>query len=65
MALFDDDRPKKIAAHELGQDLSLLSVAELDERILLLKAEIDRLEADKAQKAATKNAAESLFRKGN
>lgn len=65
MALFDDDRPKKVVVHELGQDLSLLSVGELDERIAMLKAEIDRLETDKGQKAATKNAAESLFRKGS
>ena len=30
MAAFDDeDRPKKKVAHEIGQDLSLLSVEEL------------------------------------
>ena len=63
MALFDDDRPKKVAAHEIGQDLSLLSVAELEDRIGLLNAEIGRLEADKRQKATVKSAAESLFRK--
>ena len=63
MALFDDDRPKKVALHEVGQDITLLSVAELEERIGLLKIEIERLETDKLRKAATKSAAESLFRK--
>ena len=28
-AIDDDDRPKKKIAHEIGQDLSLLSVEEL------------------------------------
>lgn len=65
MALFEDDRPKKAPTHEIGQDISLLSASELDERIAILKAEIDRLDADKKQKAASKSAAESLFRKGS
>jgi uncharacterized small protein (DUF1192 family) len=62
MALFEDDRPKKKLAHELGQDLSLLSVGDLAERIGLLKAEIVRLEADMAAKQASKSAADSLFK---
>jgi uncharacterized small protein (DUF1192 family) len=64
MALFDDDRPKPKRAHEIGQDLSLLSVGDLDERIGILKAEIARLEADKVTKRATRMAAESLFKLG-
>jgi uncharacterized small protein (DUF1192 family) len=64
MALFDDDRPKPKRAHEIGQDLSLLSVGDLDERIGMLKAEIARLEADKGVKQATRMAAESLFKLG-
>lgn len=59
----DDDRPKKKIAHEMGQDLSLLSVAELNERIALLKAEIARLESDIAAKEAKRNAADQFFRK--
>jgi uncharacterized small protein (DUF1192 family) len=62
MALFDDDRPKPKRAHEIGQDLSLLSVGDLDERIGILTAEISRLEADKVTKQATRMAAESLFK---
>ena len=42
-AIDDDDRPKKKISHEIGQDLSLLSVKELDERIALLQGEIARL----------------------
>jgi uncharacterized small protein (DUF1192 family) len=62
MALFEDDRPKRKIGHELGQDISLLSVGELDERIGILKAEIERLEADKIQKTNSKAAAQALFR---
>ncbi|NWG23323.1 MAG: DUF1192 domain-containing protein [Pseudorhodoplanes sp.] len=59
----DDDRPKKKVMHELGQDLSLLSVAELNERIALLRAEIGRLESDIASKQAKRSAADQFFRK--
>ena len=30
MAIEDDDKPRKKISHEIGQDLSLLSVEELD-----------------------------------
>ncbi len=62
MSLFDDDRPQKKIAHDIGSDLSLLSVDELSARIDLLKAEIARLESEKAKKGASRSAAESLFR---
>ena len=45
MTLQDDDRPAKKTAHEIGSDLSLLSVAELSARLALLHAEIERLVA--------------------
>ena len=64
MPAFDeDDRPKKKIAHEIGQDLTLLSVRELGERIGLLKEEIARLEADIARKQATRSAADQFFKK--
>lgn len=63
MAIFDDEPAKKVRAHEIGQDLALLSVGELTERIDLLRSEIARLEAELAQKGATKSAAEALFRR--
>ncbi|HWP27450.1 MAG TPA: DUF1192 domain-containing protein [Xanthobacteraceae bacterium] len=59
----EDDRPKKKIAHEIGQDLSLLSVAELRERIDLLKEEIARLEATIGSKEASRNAAEGFFKR--
>lgn len=62
MSLFDDDRPKKKIAHEIGSDLSLLSVDELTAQIDLLKQEITRLEAERQKKDASRSAAENLFR---
>lgn len=64
MAAVDpDDLPKKKITHELGQDLALLSVAELTERIGLLKDEIGRLEAEIGRKRASKSAADMFFKK--
>jgi len=64
MAAFDDDdRPKKKIAHEIGQDLSLLSVDEITARIGLLQEEIKRLEVDKAQKHAKRAAADQFFKR--
>ena len=62
-AIDEDDRPKKKIAHEIGQDLTLLSVGELTERIALLKEEIARLEANMASKSASKSAADLFFKK--
>jgi uncharacterized small protein (DUF1192 family) len=63
MAIFDDEPQKKTKPHEIGQDLALLSVGELSERIALLRAEIERLETEFKAKSATKSAAEALFRR--
>jgi uncharacterized small protein (DUF1192 family) len=59
----DDERPKKKISHEIGQDLTLLSVRELDERIALLRDEIARLEANKTGKQASLRAADQFFKK--
>ena len=59
----EEDRPKKKIAHEIGQELTLLSVAELDQRVQLLKDEIARLEADKKNKQASRSAADTFFKK--
>ena len=64
MAIFDDEPKKKARPHEIGQDLSLLSVGELTERIAILREEIARLEAELKAKDSTKSAAEALFRRG-
>jgi uncharacterized small protein (DUF1192 family) len=64
MAAVDpDELPKKKIIHEMGQDLSLLSVGELGERVALLKDEIARLEAELNRKRASKSAADSFFKK--
>jgi uncharacterized small protein (DUF1192 family) len=62
-AIDDEERPKKKIAHEIGQELTLLSVRELDERVALLKEEIARLEADKAKKQAQRSAADQFFKR--
>ena len=59
----EDDKPKKKIAHEIGQDLTLLSVDELRARIQLLHDEISRLEADIAQKRASRSAADQFFKR--
>jgi uncharacterized small protein (DUF1192 family) len=59
----DDDRPKKKIAHEIGQELTLLSVEELAARIQLLNEEIGRLEADMTKKRATRAAADQFFKR--
>jgi uncharacterized small protein (DUF1192 family) len=59
----DELLPKKKIVHEIGQDLSLLSIGELTERVALLKEEIARLEAAKASKSATRTAADAFFKR--
>jgi len=58
----DDDRPKKKITHEIGQDVYLLSVEELTERIALLKSEITRLEEAASKKRTSKDAANAFFK---
>jgi len=63
MSFSDDDRPTKHSvAHEIGSDLSSLSVEDLELRIRLLQTEILRLQADMDRKSAGRRAADSLFR---
>jgi uncharacterized small protein (DUF1192 family) len=64
MAAIDpDDLPKKKVTHDIGQDLALLSVGELADRIGLLKDEIVRLEAEMARKHSSQKAADAFFKK--
>jgi uncharacterized small protein (DUF1192 family) len=59
----DDELPKKKPVHEIGQDLALLSVEELAERIAALQAEIARLEASMAAKRASRTSADQFFKR--
>jgi uncharacterized small protein (DUF1192 family) len=62
MAIEDDDKPRKKITHDIGQDLSLLSVEELAERIALMTSEIERLQAAMSKKRASKDAANTFFK---
>ena len=62
-AMDEDDRPKKKIVHEIGQDLALLSIKELDERIALLEEEIGRLKAASASKQGSRQVADQFFKK--
>ena len=62
-AVDDDERPKKKIAHEISQDLALLSVDEITERIALLRAEIERLEEALRSKRASRSAADQFFKR--
>jgi uncharacterized small protein (DUF1192 family) len=59
----DDDRPKKKIVHEIGQELGLLSVKELQDRIALMRDEIARLEGVIASKQTSRNVADTFFKK--
>ena len=60
----DEWEPRRPAAarHELGAELSAVSVDELRERIALLRDEIARLEAEVARKLASRDAVAGAFR---
>lgn len=62
MAADDEDRPRKKVTHDIGQDLALLSVGELNERIALLQEEIVRLQTAATSKEASRNAADKFFK---
>lgn len=67
MAAFDEEAmfgaPKpKSAAHVIGENVDALSAPELEERIALCRAEIERLQSAKAAREATKAAADAFFK---
>jgi uncharacterized small protein (DUF1192 family) len=62
---FDDAparRPAPAADLLAQEDLDRLSIDELDRRIVLLEAELARTRAQRADAAARRTAADSLFR---
>lgn len=60
----DDELPlKKKAAHEIGENLAMLSIEELAERIAVLKHEIARLESAVAAKRASRASADQFFKR--
>ena len=62
MGLFDGDEPRQTKAHEIGERLDGLSIDDLDHRIGILRAEIDRLEDEKRSTMKTRDAASAAFK---
>jgi uncharacterized small protein (DUF1192 family) len=63
-SMFDETLPiQKKTVHEVGQDLAPLSIAEIDERITALQAEIERLGIARRDKLKTQAAADALFKR--
>ncbi len=63
MPIQDEELPKKKKAHEIGEDLAALSLAELDARIALLKGEVAPIEEAIKSKRARAAAADSFFKR--
>ncbi|MEL4378312.1 DUF1192 family protein [Brucella cytisi] len=63
MSGFDEDMVKPRNSVALSEEeLSLLSVTEIDQRIALLQSEIERLKTERLKKGDSRAAAEALFR---
>ena len=58
----EQDTPKKVKVHEIGEDLAALSIDELEDRIELLKSEIERLARAIADKRASADVAATFFK---
>ncbi|WP_223476023.1 DUF1192 domain-containing protein [Oricola indica] len=58
----DEEEPKRKPAYQLGQDISLMSVDELNETIDALGEEIARLKREVDTKSDSRNAAEAFFK---
>jgi uncharacterized small protein (DUF1192 family) len=59
----DEDEPLRRPIAVLGEDLSLLSIEEIEERIDACRREIERLEAELERKRSTRSAADAYFRR--
>ncbi|MCB8822371.1 DUF1192 domain-containing protein [Microvirga rosea] len=60
----DEETRTHPVGHEFGQDLSVLSIDEIDERISMLEREINRLKEVKRGKESSKAAASAFFKLG-
>ena len=58
----DQEVRKKAAQIRIGEDLDLLSVEELNKRINILEAEIDRIRGEIEAKLRVKDDAAAIFR---
>ncbi len=58
----NSDVVRKAVSHEIGADLSSLSLHELEERVTFLEDEIRRLREEAARKASSRDAAAAFFK---
>ncbi len=58
----EETAPKKPSVHQIGEDLASLSLDELEDRIELLKGEIERLTQAIADKRASADVAATFFK---
>ena len=62
--MFDEELPKKKPEGEFPRNLENMSVDDLEEYIGELRNEIARVEMDTEKKKASRDAADSVFKKG-
>ena len=63
---FAEEQPRpSLTVHEVGQDLSMLSIEEINERIEMLEREIGRLKEVCTKKEASRAAASAFFKIGS
>jgi uncharacterized small protein (DUF1192 family) len=60
---WDDLKPKPVKGITVGEDLTTLSVSELEARIATLNAEIERVKGELGAKKAHEAAAASIFKR--
>lgn len=59
---FGEEPRQTMGGYQIGQDLSLLSIDEIDERIALLEQEIARLKEARGAKENSRAAASAFFK---
>ena len=64
--MFGEEEAAKPSRNEIviGCDLSTFSLEDIDERVDMLEAEINRLKKEKKRKSTSLDAAEEFFKKG-
>lgn len=60
---WDEPRHQPTITIVVGEDLTRMSVAELDARVAALRAEITRVEVEIARKRKQQSAADALFKR--
>ncbi len=58
----EDELPKSKPVMVIGENLDVISIVELEQRVHLLEAEIARVKAEVIRKTASLSAAEAFFK---